>query len=170
MGYTVFDKNDFEVKYNKYSKMIFRTAYQYLLNFEAAEDIVQEVFEKLFINKKQFEDENHEKAWLLRVTINKCKNQLSSKSSQNSEFKDERIVADVFIEEDSERRIDIEKELCKLTGQQRTCIYLFYFEQYKIKEISEMLKINENTIKSNLKRAREILKDNLSEEDDYELQ
>ncbi len=170
MGKLTFDSNDFEAKYNKYSKLIFQTAYQYILNFDAAEDVVQDVFVKLFTKKKVFNSDEHEKAWLLRVTINRCKNHLTSASSKVLELSDENVSDGIFLEEKSEKRIDIERELNKLTGQQRICIYLYYFEDYKIKEISDMLNIKENTVKSILKRARQTLKNNLNEEDDYELQ
>ena len=155
---------------SKYSKLIFQTAYQYLFDFGAAEDVVQDVFVKLFIKKKVFNSPEHEKAWLLRVTINQCKNYLSSASSKVLSLNDENIGDLRRFENESEQYIDIQRELEKLTGQQRVCVYLYYFEDYKVREISEMLKMKENTVKSVLSRARQTLKNNLDEEDDYELQ
>ena len=63
-----FDKQCFDKLYQKYADIVFRTAYHFLLNKDDAEDIVQEVFIKYFISDKKFNDDNHEKAWILKVT------------------------------------------------------------------------------------------------------
>ncbi len=165
-----FNNDDFETKYNKYSNIIFRTAYQYLLNTDAAEDIVQETFVKLFTNKKAFNDAEHEKAWLIRVTINLCKNFLVSKTSTELELNEGIVKSDSSFEEKSEQQIDMERQLNKLTPEQRACIYLYYYEGYKIKEISDILNLNGNTVKSILSRARQTLKSNINKENHNELQ
>lgn len=170
MSKLAFDNNEFDKKYDKYSKLLFRTAYQYLLNVYASEDVVQEVFVRLFTNKKPFKNEEHEKAWLIRVTINLCKNHLSSKTSKEIALNEEILKNDLPFEEKSENQIDIERELKKLTPEQRSCIYLYYFEGYKVKEISEILNLNENTVKSLLGRARQTLKNNINKENGYEVQ
>ena len=164
-----FDNNEFDIKYNKYSKLLYRTAYQYLLRTDAAEDIVQEAFIKLFTRKKSFNDSEHEKAWLLRVTINLCKNYLVSKSANETELNEDIISGEANFKEKSETQIDLEHQLDKLSPQQRTCIYLYYYEGYKIKEISAMLDLNINTIKSILSRARQSLRNYIDKENGDEL-
>ena len=86
MSIIEFDKQRFDDLYQKYAGMIFRTAYNFLLNKDDAEDIVQEVFIRYFISNKTFNDDNHEKAWILTVTANLSKNVLRSKSRQNLEL------------------------------------------------------------------------------------
>ena len=169
MSKLAFNENDFNTKYDKYSKLLYRIAYQYLLDKEMSEDVVQEAFVKLFTNRKPFNGEDHEKAWLIRVAANLCKNRLTSAASNTVAFDTDVADAAPPFAQESEQKIDIEKELNKLSGEQRTCIYLFYYERYKIKEISETLNINENTVKSILSRARQTLKDNIEKEYDYEL-
>lgn len=159
-----YDESIFTEKYDKYSKLIYRTAYQYLLNIDAAEDITQEVFVKLLICNKAFNEDEHEKAWLLRVTINLCKNALKSKHSNNITLNDEIKIADNSFEEDSISKIDMKKQIENLSPIQRTVIYLYYYECFSIKEISKITQINQNTVKSHLKRAKENLKFSIEKE------
>ena len=94
MSIIEFDNQRFDDLYQKYAGMIFRTAYNFLLNKDDAEDIVQEVFIKYFISNKTFNDDDHEKAWILTVTANLSKNVLRSKSRQNLELDDTIKIVD----------------------------------------------------------------------------
>lgn len=156
-----YEQEKFNEKYNKYCTLIYRTAYQYLFNADAAEDIVQEVFVKLFTHHKSFNDDEHEKAWLLRITINLCKNALKSKSNNNLTFDDEIRLDDNSFEDTSDTRIDIVKSIKALTPEQRAVIYLYYYEGFTVKEIARITKCKENTVKSHLKRARQALKNDI---------
>ena len=119
---------------------------------ENAEDIFQEVFIKFSEKTPKFKSEEHEKAWLIKVTINCSKNLLNSNFLKyNSELKEE-------ITFETKERHDIYYAVHELPLKYRTIIHLYYYEQYKINEISKILNINENTIKSRLSRAREKLK------------
>lgn len=160
----VYIETEFNEKYDKYCRLVYQTAYQYLFNIDMAEDVVQEAFVKLFINNKDFNDDEHEKAWLLRVTINLCKNVLKSKTYHNLELKCDSDIYENSFEESSNSKIDIMNQLKKLSAEQRTAIYLYYFERFNIKEISEVMKIKENTVKSHLKRAKQNLKINIEKE------
>lgn len=159
-----FSEDSFNIKYDKYSPLIFRIAYQYTLSHDFAEDIMQEVFIKLLTYEKPFKDDEHEKAWLIRVTVNCCKNLVKSKAWRNDELM-ENLEAKSSFEESSNAHIDIENELKKLSSDERTIIYLFYFEQYTSKEISKIIKMNENTVKSHLRRAKSKMKNNLERQD-----
>ncbi len=153
-----FDKQCFDDLYQKYAGIVFRTSYNFLLNREDAEDIVQEVFIKYFIHNKKFKDSNHEKAWILKVTVNLCKNVLRSKSRQNLQLDDTIKIIDNNFEKSRDEHMDLENTLCNLTANQRLAIYLFYYEQIPIKDIAKIMKSNENTVKSHLSRAKSKIK------------
>lgn len=169
MGKYVYSEIEFNEKYDRYCNLVYRTAYQYLFNVQLSEDVMQETFVKLLTCSKNFNDDEHEKAWLLRVTINLCKNTLKSKSYQNLELKNDVVSYENSFEENSDNKIDISSYLKQLNSEQRTAIYLYYFERLKIKEISKVMKIKENTIKSHLKRAKENLRNNIEKEQKHEL-
>lgn len=158
MNRFLYDEDKFNEKYDKYYKSVYRTAYQYLFSAEAAEDALQEAFVKLLTHKKPFNEEEHEKAWLLRVTVNICKNIIKSKSYHHLELKENIEESEADFEERSNSKIDVANELKCLTPEQRCAVFLFYFEDYTTKEISKVMKMNENTVKSHLRRGRERLR------------
>lgn len=142
-----------EMMIEKYSNMVYRLALTRTNTKENSEDVYQEVFLRLARKMPEFENEEHEKAWLIRVTINCSKNLLNSSFLKNTTEMKEDIVFE------TKERHDIYYAVQELPVKYRTIIYLFYYEDYKISEISKILKINENTIKSRLSRAREKLKE-----------
>lgn len=139
----------------KYSDMVMKIAYQNSFNKSDSEDIVQEVFIKLIKNLETLgNNEEHIKAWIIRVTINVSKDY--NKSSWNKkvcELIDNQ--SDYYFQTEE---IGIFKELAKLKPVYRNTIYLYYYEGYKINEIAGILNLNENTVSSNLTRARKKLK------------
>ena len=161
MSIIEFDNQRFDDLYQKYAGMIFRTAYNFLLNKDDAEDIVQEVFIKYFISNKAFNDDNHERAWVLTVTANLSKNVLRSKSRQNLELDDTIKIVD---KKATTNHLDLEEAMKELTANQRLVIYLFYYEQIPIKNIAKIMKSNENTVKSHLLRAKSKMKTYLEKE------
>lgn len=158
MEYT--DKNIYlENMIEKYSNMVYRLALARTKTKENSEDIYQEVFYRLAKKMPKFESEEHEKAWLIRVTIN-C-----SKTLANSKYLNTTEVLDENIKFETQERQEVYYEVLKLPVDYRTVIHLFYYEGYKINEISKILKKNENTIKSQLARAREKLKFELEKDE-----
>jgi len=133
-----------------YSDMIFRIAYQNLKNKSDCDDIIQEVFIKL-IRQSTFSDEKHMKFWIIRVTINLCKDLNKTAWYRKTEPLNDKIE---FTKEDK----DILDELDKLSNDYRNVIYLYYFEKYTITEIATIINKKENTISSQLTRARKKLK------------
>lgn len=146
------DIPEYEKAVDDFSNMVYRIAFNNLINKSDSEDVAQEVFISLFKYRRKFNTSEDLKAWLIRVTVNKCKN--INKSS--------RIKTNVPLE-NANNVIETEyhsltEELSQLDYIDRTIIYLFYYEQYTIAEIAKILKKNKNTIGSRLRRAREKLK------------
>ena len=145
-------KGTIERLVQKYSSMVLQIAYQYSFNKSEAEDITQEVFIKLYKNIKKIKNNEHIKAWLIRVTIN-----LSIDYNQNYWNKNTTSLDENYKYFDEETK-DVFNELKKLTPEYRNIIYLYYYQGYKISEISEILSMNQNTVSSYLTRARKELK------------
>lgn len=153
-----FVDNDFiQLAVEKYSDMVIRIAYQNLKNQADAEDVTQEVFIKL-LKQPAFNDDNHLKAWLIRITINQCKDLMKSDWFRKRQPLDENW------QPHSEKQLGIISEIWKLPKNYRNVIYLYYYENYSVPEIARILGENENTISSRLTRARKKLKIILIEE------
>ena len=136
----------------KYSNMVYRLAMARTRNVETSEDIYQEVFLRLAKKMPDFESDEHTKAWLIRVTINCTKTMLSSS------FLRHRAELDENMKFETPERHELYYAVLNLPLKYRTVIHLYYYENYSIKEISKILKMKENTVKSQLSRAREQLK------------
>lgn len=146
----------------RFSTDVFRMAYARTNNKTDAEDITQETFIKYMKETKPFEDENHVKAWLLRVTINQSINLVTSAWYRKSTAMEE---ADAIAKE-LEEKSDVYDAVMKLPEKYRVVVHLYYYEGYSVQEISSILKIKDSTIKSQLKRARAKLKEMLKEDID----
>lgn len=145
----------------KYQENVFRAAFSICRNPEDAEDVVQDTFLKYFESNRQFESEEHIKAWLLRTAINKSKNVLRTFWHRNrSTFEDYMDQLSFQEPEDQE----ILEAVMSLPEAYRIVIYLYYYEDYPVKDIAQVLEKPENTIKSHLYRARKTLKDILKED------
>ena len=145
--------NDFiKLAVSKHSTIVARTAFSYLKNVSDAEDISQEVFLALLQKQPNFESEEHLKAWLIRVAINKCKNYLKS-----SWFKNKcELVEDLPYMPKEES--DVLDAVLGLKTKYRIPIHLYYYEGYSIKEISEILEEPTATVGTRLARGRKQLK------------
>lgn len=133
--------------------MVVRIAYQNLQNKADAEDVMQEVFLKLLRSPAPFESEEHLKAWLIRVTINQCRDLQKSawrrKTVALSQAEDY-----AFDEEDR----TLLQSLRSLSSPFRNVLYLYYYEGYTLSEIAKLTEENINTVNSRLQRARKKLK------------
>lgn len=146
---------------------ILRLAYSYLHNMEDAEDILQETLIKFVTTKPVFENEKHRKAWLLTVAANLAKNRIEYNRVRSSEELNEEIAGAAPEEEDDDLSY-VWEAVKKLPDNQREVIHLFYQEGYKTAEIANILGRKEATIRSDLKRARDKLKEILKEANDFE--
>lgn len=150
----------FRDKYETYSKLLFRIAFLHLGNAHDAEDVLQNVFIKLLYSSPEFKDAEHEKAWLIRVTQNHCKNALKTRARQSAEFHEE-VAADK--ERDLSAALDISMKIRALPASYKTVVFLCYYEDMTVKEIAKILKISPSAVKMRLKRGRDILKKELEE-------
>ena len=136
----------------KYFDMIYHLALSQVKNRTYADDVVQDVFFKYIQSEKNFESEEHIKAWLIRVTINCSKSLFTS-----SWFKKTAPLEDEFVF-DMEEKSDVFYAVSELPLKYRSVIHLFYYEDMSIAEISKTLNIKEATVKSQLSRGREMLR------------
>ena len=152
-------KERIEKLFCEYYSLVYRVAFSQIKNHADAEDITQEVFLKLLHNDMKFENIEHEKAWIIRVTLNQCKDLLKSKWKKSSVFVDavpepeKMYYKNPYVKED-----ETLWAVLQLPVKYRNCLYLFYYEDYSIKEIAESLEMQENTVKTNLRRGRGALK------------
>lgn len=143
----------YEQAVQKYVRSVYGVCVMRLQNTADAEDCSQDVFVKLYSNSPDFTDENHLKAWLIRVAVNECKKHIR---------KNRRLVSLDSVKAEKiefpEEKYDISWALMKTPKKYRDVLYLHYCEKYKIKEIAIILNIKENSVKSLLKKGREILR------------
>ena len=148
---------------------ILRLAVSYLHSKEDAEDILQETMIKFVTVRPNFESEAHRKAWLMRVASNLAKNRIDYNKVRDTMELNEEIAGEV--QEDLDNG-DTYKALwdavMSLPVHQREAIHLFYQEGYSTSEIAELTGRREATVRSDLKRARDKLKELLKEADDFE--
>lgn len=140
-------------RYDLYKTMLFRITFSYLGNKQDCEDILQEAFIKLCYYAPDFPSDEDEKRWIIRVTINLCKNHLQSYWNRKK----------VNLEELEEYAYDQAegetlKELLKLPEKYKTVIQLYHIGGYKISEIADFLKLSESAVKMRLKRGRKLLR------------
>lgn len=138
-----------------YGDMVYRIALSKMGNSSDADDIFQEVFLKYIQKVRQFESEEHRKAWLIRVTINCCK--LVWMHPFRKRFAAMEEAPEQSYEMDEEE-CGIYQEVMKLPANQRLVIELFYYEELSVKEIAACLSISEANVKMRLSRARKRLR------------
>ena len=145
----------------QHSNLVFRIAYSQTKNKADAEDVFQNVFMRLMRSNVEFSDEEHIKAWLIRVTINCSRSLLTSSWFRKTAGLEDNIVAD------EQQLSEIYDTVSQLPVKYRIVIHLHYYEDMSVANISEILGKKESTVKSQLHRAREILKQKLKGEIAY---
>lgn len=143
----------FDQVVRKYAQNVSSACYMRLQNWADAEDCFQNTFLKLYQKSPEFNNESHLKAWLLRVAINECKNCIRD----NRRHLPLDAAADQPAPSDEDAR-DLSRALMTLPENYREVLYLHYVEGYKIAEIADVLESNQNTVKTALRRGRELLK------------
>ncbi len=144
-----------------YADTVRRICFLYLKNDADVDDIFQEVFLKYLLHPSSFESDAHEKAWLIRVSINACQDLLKSFFRRRVRSIEEVTTEPFYLQEEDKGLLDA---VFRLAPKYRTTIYLFYYEGYTAVEIAGILKRSENTIYTWLDRARKELKKQLGGE------
>ena len=155
--------NDLDALFQTYGDMVYRLALVRTRSAADAEDVVQEVFLRCLRSNPSFQNAEHQKAWLIKVTVN-C-----SKSLLGSAFRRHAVPEDAMgelVSEDEVPDSTVYDAVMKLPEKYRTAIHLYYYCGFSVNEISKIEGIKIATVKTHLSRARAILKDKLKEDFD----
>lgn len=164
------NKEEYENAVNRRLDMVVRLAYTYLKSFAEAEDAAQEVFLRLFKEDISFDSAEAEKAWLIRVTANYC---INRRRLAWFSRRDHRDIADVVSNVGTDEFAHVEmsgseqavlEAVMGLPLKYRTAIHLYYYEEYSVKEISQLTGVKESTVRTRLQRGREQLRAALGKE------
>lgn len=139
--------------YDKYAAMIYRLCVVQLGNVSDAEDVVQDVFVKYMSVMPEFNDDEHEKAWFIRVAVNRCHDKHRARALRSTVPLES--VAQLAANEQKAAVLD---ELMALPEKYRAPLVLHYYEGYSVKEIAKLMQLTEATVKVRLHRARVQLK------------
>ena len=143
--------------YNTYHKLLLYISFDYVHNKNDSEDIIQEVFMKLYNYNKNFIDDNHLKHWLIKVTNNLCIDYLRHNKNKEILVSDEWLNSfDLNEESDFVKRINDGIE--ELNIKDKEIIILYYYNDLSLKEISDILRISEVSAQKRISRAREKLR------------
>lgn len=156
------NSDEMEIIYETHKNTIYRTAFAYLRNSSDAEDITHDVFVKRFTTDITFENNEKEKAWLITVTANKCRNLFNSSGYRA-------LISSVQIDDvnligETEMSSPVFDAVMKLPEKYRLIVHLYYYEEYKISEICSITGKNESAVQTMLYRARLKLKKILGKE------
>ena len=145
-----------EVLVKRYQQNMFAAALSACKDPQDAEDAVQEALLAYHTSGKEFESEEHIRAWLLRVAINKAKNM------RMSFWKKHKVSLEDYMESisfETEQESGLFEAVMELPEKYRIVLHLYYYEDYSIREIGKILRRTENTVKSQLSRGRAMLKE-----------
>ena len=147
------DAQEAERLVDTYSDLILRLSYTYLKSTQDGEDICQTVLLKLLTGDETFDSPVHEKAWVIRATINACKDELRA-------FRRKAVPLDALAEAPAPEppRSEVLDAVMALPEKYRTAIYLFYYEGYTAKEIAALTGRSEATVSAHLSRGRKKLR------------
>ena len=156
------EEREAEETFAKYKDILYRIAFSNMKNKADAEDVVQETFCRYLKKKPVFEDEGHEKNWFIRVVINICYDIRKSVWFSRTVGSDEVPESEMkhfslpFVQED-----DMLWQVMELAAAYRNPLYLFYYEDYSVREIAQIMELEEGTVKTRLRRGRQMLKERL---------
>lgn len=145
--------SELEEVMGRYQTMVFRLAYSYTRSRSDAQDLCQEVFLRYFCSRPPFASEEHRRAWLLRVTVNRCKTHLTSWWVRRTVPLDDRIPVP------EPEPLALDEALRQLAEKDRLVIHLFYYEECSTREIARMMRTTEGAVRTRLTRARQRLGD-----------
>lgn len=154
-------KESFEEVMRKYADMVYRLAYSRVGNSTDADDVFQEVFLRYIKADKTYNDEEHRKAWLIKITVNCSKSFLTSSWNRHRDYAepDPNEGAEDDNLKNTETRAAVLNALLKLDIKYRTAIYLFYYEGLSVAQIASATGSTESNVKARLSRGRAMLKE-----------
>lgn len=152
-------RKDCEEVVRRYADMVYRLAFARVGNRYDAEEIFQEVFLRYMKKLPAFHDEEHQKAWLLRVTVNCSKKLLNSPWYRRTQPIGEELAVE------NPEELSLYRELQKLPPKYRQVIHLFYYEDLPVDTIARLLHARNSTVRTQLTRARAMLRSFMKEED-----
>ena len=153
------DTNRLEELVTKYENTLFRAALAILRDPQEAQDAVQDAYVRYLEKRPRFQDGEHAKAWLLKVTANGCKSRLRSRKRHPAVE-----LLDVYPAPDPDSG-ELVEAILALPANQRAAVHLHYYEGYSTGEIAQILGQRPGTVRSHLSRAREALRTYLKEEE-----
>jgi RNA polymerase sigma factor (sigma-70 family) len=150
---------------DEYAERLTKLSYNYLRDWGTAQEVVQDVFVTCYKHLNEYDQIHSYKSWIYRVTINRCKDKLKSSFLKRFIFNIDLLTNMNSMEATPEDKLLKDKEaeflstsVLSLPVKYREVIILFYYEEMSIDEISSLLNVNPNTIKTRLKRSRDLLK------------
>ena len=146
--------------FRRYGDRIFSAAFSVCRNRADADDVVQDTLIRYYSLNKDYENEPHLKAWLIRVAINRAKDITSSFWRKNKVTWEDYMDGLVFEEPEDSRLFEA---VMRLPEKYRTVIHLYYYEDYAVEEIAGILRRPVGTVKSQLSRGKKLLKSMLQE-------
>ncbi len=156
---------EFQKKYQLYAQELYQICYGYTHDIQTAEDLLQDVFLTYLKKQPHFKDALHEKYWLIRTTINQCKNNVTSTYHKRVSLKEE--IIESFPDQSLSKEKEVLVRIIKyLPNKYREIIVLYYYNSYSTSDISILLHISISAVKKRLERARNIIKEEM--EDYYE--
>lgn len=144
----------FEALYDKYADMLYRLALANVQNTYDAEDIVHDVFIKYYERGTVFADEEHREGWLVKVTVNACRDFLRKRSYRNHEDIDNIH----HLKSEEHEQTDIMHILSRVPERYRAVLVLHYLEDYSVSQVSKMLGLSQSAVKMRLSRGRDIFR------------
>ena len=146
-------KADIKAVIEKYSNMLFRISYCILCNRQDAEDALQDTFFKFITKAPEFKDDEHEKAWLIKVVTNISKNMLVTRLKRKTVDIDE--LKHIGVDDTDS---GVFSAVMELPVKYKMVMTLYYIEGYTSAQISDMLSISEAAVRKRLQKGRELLK------------
>ena len=152
------ERSAFQATVGQYQDMVYRVALHQFGVLQDAEDALQEVFLRLYTEEKLFESGEHLRRWLIRVTLNVCRDTLKSP------WRKRRVPLDTVPDQpvfDAPEQGELYQAVMALPEKYRVTLYLFYYEELSTKEIAELLELRQTAVTTRLSRGRELLKKRL---------
>ena len=153
---------------NEHSRYLVRISYLYVKNWATAEDIVQEVFVTYFQKSEQFRQESSLRTYLTKMTANRSKDYLRSWKHKKDVLFETIFAQSSGVEQsilEKEQLADLEKKIFQLPLKYREPLILYYYDEQSIADIASYLQLNENTVKTRLRRAKHQMKEFFDEEE-----